>query len=276
VLVTAVLTKRRLVMTGCLFVAAVLTLAACGGSSGVGNASSSPAAGGATPGGGGAGFASRPGTNGKIAAIAGSTMQVQNAQSGQVAVDWTATTKFSHQVAVPLTLVKAGNCIVASTTSGAANAASFTATQVTISPPVNGQCGVVNRGGGQRTGNFPSGAPRSFPSGAPRSFPSGVAGRFPSGGSFATGTVTSVSGDSIVIAARQFGSSASTTSRTVTVSSKTKISRQQSTTAKSLKVGLCVNALGKADSAGTVTATSVRITASVNGQCTIGFGGRNG
>jgi hypothetical protein len=34
-----------------------------------------------------------------------------------------------------------------------------------------------------------------------------------------------------------------------------------------------VNAQGTADSTGTVTATSVRITNPVNGQCAVGFGG---
>jgi hypothetical protein len=41
-------------------------------------------------------------------------------------------------------------------------------------------------------------------------------------------------------------------------------------------VGKCVTAQGKADSSGTVAATTVRITDPVNGQCTTGFGGRRG
>jgi hypothetical protein len=42
-----------------------------------------------------------------------------------------------------------------------------------------------------------------------------------------------------------------------------------------LKVGLCVSAQGNADSTGAVTATSVRISNPVNGQCVVGFGGVN-
>jgi hypothetical protein len=77
-----------------------------------------------------------------------------------------------------------------------------------------------------------------------------------------------------VIAARQpGGATGSTTNRTVTVGAQTKITTPQSTTAQSVKVGLCVNAQGTADSTGTVTATSVRITNPVNGQCAVGFGG---
>jgi hypothetical protein len=41
-------------------------------------------------------------------------------------------------------------------------------------------------------------------------------------------------------------------------------------------VGKCVTAQGTADSTGTVTATSVRISDPVNGQCSLGgFGGAN-
>jgi hypothetical protein len=178
--------------------------------------------------------------------------------------------------------VRAGDCVLATSASGSPSASSFNATQVTISPPVNGQCGGTGRAGGQAPGSAPTGAPRSVPSGAPRfpsrtgSFPSGSAGGFPRTGAFATGKVTSVSGNAIVVAARQFGTGASTTSRTVTVGTLTKITTQQSTSAAALKVGLCVNAVGKPDSAGTVTATSVHITSPVNGQCTLGLGVRNG
>jgi hypothetical protein len=93
-------------------------------------------------------------------------------------------------------------------------------------------------------------------------------------GAFATGTVSSVSGSTLVIAARQPGSTGSATNRTVTVGSATQITTQQPTTSQSLKVGLCVTAQGSADSTGTVAATSVRISNPVNGQCAAGgFGG---
>lgn len=267
-LITAPLPRYRLVAIGAAFVAAVVTLAACGGSSGD-KSGASPAAGTVVPGGGTA-RTNRPGTDGKIAAIAATTMQVQNPQTGQVAVRWTATTKFTHPVSVALTAVKAGDCVVAASAGATSNSSPLTATEVMISAPVNGQCGGPARAGGQGPGTLPSGAPRSFPS--------GTTGGFSGTGSFVAGKVTSVSGSSIVVAARQLGpNSSSTTSRTVSVDAKTKISTQRATTSKSLRVGLCVNAQGKADSAGTVTATSVRITPATNGQCTFGFvGTRNG
>jgi hypothetical protein len=277
-LVTLVQSKRRFAVPACALVGAALTLAACGGSSGASGASTSPAANGGVAQNGGNGFANRPGANGKIAAITGTTMQVQNPQSGQVAVKWTANTTFSHPVQVSLSAVKAGDCVVATSSSGSAKSTTpFTATDVTITAPVNGTCGGPTRAGGPGSGGAASGAPRSFPSGAPTSLPSGAAGRFPRTGSFAAGKVTSVSSDSIVIAAQQFGTNASTTSRTVKVGAQTTISAQRRTTAKSLTVGQCVNAQGATDSAGAITAKSVRISAPVNGQCTLAvFGGRNG
>jgi hypothetical protein len=252
---------RRTLVVGAIVLTAGLVLAACssGSSSGGSPSTSATAGGGATAAGGFAGRAGLPAAAGEVAAISGKTMQVQSQQAGQVAVAWTSSTTFSHPVATALSTVKAGDCVVATAPSGSSST-SFTATALTVSAPVNGQCG--GPGNGQRpTGQRPSG----FPSGAP-----GASGAL-AGGAFATGTVSSVSGSTLVIAAGQPGAS-STTNRTVTVDSKTNISTQRSTTSNSLKVGLCVTAQGSSDSTGTVTASSVRITDPVNGQCTAGFG----
>jgi len=265
----ALLTARRTLLVGGAVLAAGLTLAACSGSSaGSSPSSSAPAGGGdAQVGGGGAaaGGGFRPGAAGQVAAISGTTMQVQSPQAGQVAVTWTRSTRFSHGVATTLSAVKAGDCVIAtaaSTTSGP----SFTATAVSISAPVNGQRGGVGR---RPSGQRPSGAP-------PSRFPS----RSPAQGrpAFANGTVSSVSGSTMVIAARQPGSSGSTTNRSVTVDASTKITSEQATTSSALKVGLCVTAAGGADSTGAVTATSVRLSDPVSGQCRLGFGrgGTNG
>jgi hypothetical protein len=186
-------------------------------------------------------------------------MQVQSQQAGQVAVAWTSSTTFSQPVTTSLSAIKVGDCVVATAPTGSST--SFTATTMSVSTPVNGQCGGAGGGPGAR----PGGGQR--PSGAP----SGVPGRT---GAFATGTVSSVSGSTLVIAARQPGSTGSTTNRTVTVGSATQITTQQPTTSQSVKVGLCVTAQGSADSTGTVAATSVRISNPVNGQCAAGgFGG---
>jgi hypothetical protein len=270
---------RRAVFVAAASVAAALVLSACGGSSGANPppssaASSSGGAGQGAPSGG-------PAAAGKVAAISGTTMQVQNQQTGQVAVSWSASTKFRHQVAVTIADVKAGDCVAAVAPSGTdSSATSFTATTLTISPAVNGSCtgGAAGPGGsgGPGGGRFTGAPPSGFPSGKlPSGLPSGVQGRPIS--AVAAGKVTSVSGSTLVVAARQFGSgSTSTTNKTVTVDAKTKITTEAATTSKSVKVGKCVTAQGKADSAGTVAATSVRITDPTNGQCALFFGGSGG
>ncbi|MDT4937586.1 MAG: hypothetical protein QOG80_1257, partial [Pseudonocardiales bacterium] len=182
---------RRMVVVGVLMLASALVLAACGGGSS-GSGSTSPAAASATAGaaGGGAagGGAGRPGAAGQIAAITGTTMQVQSQQAGQVGVSWTASTTFSHPVTTTLSAIKAGDCVVATAPTGSSST-SFTATALSVTTPVNGQCGGGAGGpGGQRpTGQRPSGAP------------SGGFGQRT--GAFATGTVSSVSGSTLVIAA---------------------------------------------------------------------------
>ncbi len=265
---------RRAVFVAAASVAAALVLSACGGSSGANPppsaaASSSAGAGQGTPTGG-------PAASGKVAAISGTTMQVQNQQTGQVAVSWSASTKFRHQVAVTIADVKAGDCVAAVAPSGTdSSATSFTATTLTISPAVNGSC-TAGGSGGPGGGRFTGAPPSGFPSGKlPSGLPSGVQGRPIA--AVAAGKVTSVSGSTLVVAARQFGSGdTSTTNKTVTVDGKTKIIAEAATTSKSLKVGKCVTAQGKADSAGTVAATTVRITDPTNGQCALFFGGSGG
>lgn len=252
----------------------VFLLAACSDAAAGSHVSTTPPSSPASQGQGNGGPDVRgPAASGTVAAITGKTMQVQNPQTGQVAVTWTSSTKFSHQVRTTLAAVKAGDCVTAVGTSGTSfDAASFTAANLVVG---TGTCGLGN---GQR----PSGRPSGFPSDRPSGFPSGRRpSGFPSGrqrsGAIASGKVTSIIGQTLVIAARQFGSSG-TASRTVTVTSDTKITTDAATTAASVKVGKCVTAEGKADSTGAVTATQVRITDPVNGRCAVVFGrlGGNG
>jgi hypothetical protein len=195
-----------------------------------------------------------PAASGTIAAVSGKTMQVQNPQTGQVAVTWTSSTKFTHQIATTLAAIKTGDCVTALAPSGTSfDATSFTATSLMVSPS---GCNI-------RIGPGPTGRPSGFASGArPSGLPSGQL----RGGAVASGKVTSVAGNTVVIAAQKFGGSG-TSNKTVTVTSSTKITTEAATTATSVKVGKCVTAEGKADSTGAVTATRVRITDPMNGQC---------
>jgi hypothetical protein len=251
---------------------AAVTLAACGGGSsgGATTPTSSAAAGSTAAAGGGrpAGGANAPAASGLIAAVSGSTMQVQNQQSGQVAVSWSTTTSFTDTVPTTASAIKAGDCVFATGASGTSSTATtFTASAVSVSPPVNGACGLAGRGGG---GQGPrSGAPRSgFPGGGAR--PSGAPGGG-AGAAIANGSVTSVSGSAIVIASQVPGSSA--TSRTVTIGGSTKITTVAKATAGAVKVGKCATVQGSPNSSGTVAATTVRVTDPVNGQCGGRFGG---
>jgi hypothetical protein len=203
-------------------------------------------------------------------------MQVQSQQNGQVAVAWTTSTKFSHTVTTTLAAIKAGDCVIAGAASGTSSSATaFTAKTLVLSSPVNGSCGARGFGGGQRpNGQRPSGFPSNRPSGFPSNRPSGAAGGNRAAAAFADGKVSSVSGATLVVAAQQRQSGASkTTTKKITVGSSTKITTDAATTSHSVVVGKCVTAQGKADSSGTVSATSVQITDPTNGQCGGGFGG---
>jgi hypothetical protein len=274
---------------------AVVLLTACSSS---GNApaapvpSTSPSGSSSTSPGTGPGGRFGPAASGKIAAINGKTVQVQNQQSGQVAVKYTGKTTFSQTVSTTLKKIKQGDCVTAVAPSGTSTSAtSFTAARITVTRPVNGSC--TGGFGGQRpTGAQPSGAPSgfSFPSGArsrfpfpggnrsgfPSGFPSG--GRFPGGANFgavASGKVSSVSGSKLVVAARQFNSTSSK-SISVSVGSSTTITTMAAATAKALHVGKCLTAQGSTDSSGAVQATRIQVNPATNGQCTIGFGGFGG
>jgi hypothetical protein len=265
----------RFVFLGAFGLLTAIILTACGSSS-PGNTSAPQPAG--TPSSNSdasrpSGGQNAPAASGTVAAVAGTTMQVQSQQNGQVAVSWSGSTKFSHTVTTGISAVKAGQCVTAVAASGTSSSApAFTATTMVVSSPVNGQCtGGFGGARGQRPPGTPSGGrpPSGFPSGRP----SGAAGR--SGiGTIASGKVISVSGSTLVIAAQNFGSSNSTpTSKTVTANTSTKITTDAATTSTSVTVGTCVTAQGTANSAGTVAATSVRISDPTNGQCTNGFGG---
>jgi len=266
--------RRPLAAAGAL--AATLTLAACGSS---GGSTGAPAPSGSTSPAAADGRTNRgPAASGTIAAITGRTMQVQNQQSGQVAVQWTGATAFSHEVVVSAAKIEVGSCVVATAAEGSATS-SFTATRVVVSSPANGTCGGAfpggNRPAGAPTGQRPSGLPTDFPSGAR---PSGLPGRNRTG-AVAAGTVTARSGNTFTVTMPSFGpstSSTSSTKRTVLLAAATKVYEQARTTAKSLAVGRCVTAEGKADSSGTVTATRVQISQPTAGSCTTGLFGRVG
>ncbi|WP_344080518.1 hypothetical protein [Nostocoides veronense] len=242
----------------------------------------------------GASGRSMTGASGEVVALDGTTAQVRNERTGQVAVTWSTKTTFSETVAGKASDIKVGDCVTAvSTADGAA------ATSVRVSKPADD--GTCTRGGFGRDGfpgggmpgggtGMPSDMPTDMPSGMPTDLPSGMPSGGPGGagmGSFVTGAVTAVAADSITVNAMSFpgspGSTASasataatstTESTSVALGSDTAITTTAAADAKSVKVGVCVTALGDTDSVGAVTATSVAISQPVDGAC--GSGGMGG
>jgi hypothetical protein len=275
----------------------LLAVSACGGGSnatGTTPATDTQQNQSAQPGAGsGQGF---PGASGKVAAISGKTLQVQSQQTGQVAVTYTAKTKFTESVKTTAATVRVGSCVsvrssaVAGTTPKASDP--VTAASVMLSQPVNGACelrgGGFGGGGFNRTGNGgtrPSGAPSGAPGAGGGQ---GAAGRGFGGALPVSGKVTAVDGSTITVAAVSFrgGRAAGTggtaspnptpspTSVEVTTTAATTYTKTVSATAKALAVGQCVTAIGSANDTGAITATTIASQPPVNGECGGGFGAR--
>ncbi len=257
-------------------------LAACGGgssgSSAVKASNSSPTTAAGTAGGGAAGARrGLPGVVGSVAAVTGSSMEVQNPSAGQTTVSWTGSTTFEQAVELKASSVAAGDCV---TVIAVGSNGTITARSVSVSPPPpSGTCAAGRPFGGaarHATGGGTGGT-------APRRTGSGGAARFGgAGATFASGRVVSSSASSLVLLGNSFtgvGRTASTPPTTsapaditVAVTSSTVFTEVRPATPASLAVGDCVVANGPADSTGAVTARSVRITSTGGGSCTAGFG----
>jgi hypothetical protein len=261
---TSVIRKAALIAS----IGVVALLAACSPTPSAPPAAAPSAA---SPRDGGRGF---PGVNGLVAAVAGATLQVQgNAQ--QTAVSFTAATRFTNVITAARADVKVGACVNArpapdpsAQASPQAGSRTVTALTVMMSEPVNGSCDV--RGSFGFGGARPSGRPRVGqgdgvrPSGGPRNF----------GGFGASGKVTGVNGTTFVVVGtspRSGSGDASTLTTTVETTASTTYTRTVAATSAALAVGKCVTAIGKADSTGSVAATSIAVRPSVSGSC--GFGG---
>jgi hypothetical protein len=245
--------------------------------------------------GGGQGF---PGASGKVAAITGNTLQVQSAQSGQVAVTYTAKTTFTEAVKASAAAVKVGGCVSVRSTAapGTTTTATdrVTAASLQLSDPVKGECGVRGGfagGGGFGGGGFGGGAGANGggtrPSGAPTGAPGSVRGTGGFGGARpVSGRVTAVDGSTITVAAVTFGAgrgagataspaaTPSTNAVEVTTTTATTYTKTVSASAKNLAVGQCVTAIGSANDTGAVTATLIASQPAVAGECSTGFGAR--
>lgn len=210
-----------------------------------------------------------PGVSGQIAAVNGSTAQVQDSSS-QTAVTWTSSTTFTQQTTLAATDVKVGDCIMANRARPTNFTPGSTPSPVTGSTLDGATVRVIATNGSCPTQGAPSGAPNGGQGG-----PGGGRGF---GGFGVTGVVTATSGGATptitVTSQRAYGSVAAGGSVSVTTSGSTTYMGTQSTTAAAVKVGECLAATGSADDQGMVQATRISLSDPVNGQCaTRGFGG---
>jgi hypothetical protein len=215
------------------------------------------------------------GTTGEIAAVSDLLMQVQG-DDGQTAVSWDDSTTITQTVAGTLADVTVGSCVVAMGASEDGTAA----TSVTVTAATDGECtsgfGGGGSGGGmpggsgddsgsgERPSGMPSGAPDGempeggeMPDGAPTDLPDGASGG--GFGGMSAGLVTAVDGSTITV--QQIGEDSSTTA-TITVDDATTYTTTVTADSSAVVVGLCVTAIGEADSSGQVAAG-----------CSTGFGG---
>ncbi|MBC7279751.1 hypothetical protein [Nocardioides sp.] len=220
-----------------------------------------------------------PGATGEIAAIDGSTLQVQGSDS-QTAVTYNDETTISQQVSTALSDVTVGSCVTVTPAEGAESSeTTVTASVVRITEKTDGSCaGGGSPGGRPRPEGGASGAPERTPAEMPEGMPSGGPGGFgdgPRGGLSTSGEVTAVSGSGFTMAATSRRSE-ETTSVNAAVGPETSYTTTETATKSALVIGKCVTASGESDDTGAVTAERISITEPVDGGCAAGFRGRGG
>jgi hypothetical protein len=236
--------------------------------------------------------------SGSVAAITGSSMEVQNANTGQTTVSWTPTTQFSKTVSETVGSITVGTCVSAtgtpstkSKTTIAVRSISVTAASSTGScargAGVNGLRGGAPAGGLQfRSGQSGSSSATWIGNGSQPKFAGGNFQNRLGNFAIASGKVTAVNGSTLSVSGvtvspgsfpRQESkvSEKRTPPKTqnlkLTTSGSTTVMTTQSATASDLAVGDCVVAFGPAASNGSVTADNVRITSTDNSSCAMGF-----
>ena len=220
------------------------------------------------------------GINGEIVAVTDSLAQVQSTDE-QTAVTWTDDTAITLTSDGTLADVTVGVCVSAVVTDDVAT--SVTVTQ----PDDDGTCSSGFSGmGGQMPEGMEEGEMPDMPSDmatpedgetpdVPSDMPTqdGGSGEMPDFSSMmsTSGEVTAVDGSTITVTDSDGAES------TVTVDDSTTYSVTVDSDSSAIAVGLCALAIGEADSAGTVTATTLTLSQpDDDGSCTTGFGSMGG
>lgn len=190
--------------------------------------------------------------SGLIASVSGNAAQVtlqERGENGNATVDFTDSTKVTEVTPAALTDVTTGNCVAVRPTHGESQGGqSVTAALVRVSPAVNGKCPQA-----AKSGQGPSSTP---PSGAPTP---------PHGGPGIQGTVASVAGNTINITSSDSGGSTAQTA--VTVTDKTRYTKQAGSSTQAIAQGKCMTAIGNQDGNGTLQATAINLRPANEGKC---------
>ena len=166
---------------------------------------------------------------GLIASVSGSTIQVTQ-KTGIATVDFTPATTINELTPAALTDVTAGSCVtVRPSKDDSQSGGAVTARMVRISLAVDGKCSQPIQ---------------------------------PPAGSGVYGTVASVAGNTITVTGT---GSASPTS--VTVSDRTKYTKESTADSLAIASGKCINAQGSQDNGGALQATAITVRPAADGRC---------
>jgi hypothetical protein len=206
---------------------------------------------------------------GPVVAVKGGTFTITTSlsPSGKSLVT-VGSAKITEQGTAPRSTLKAGACVTAM---GTKNSKGVVAAQrISVSAPVKGQCGggfTGRRSGPPRTGVGPPRTGTVPRTGTPRTQPPGGFSRGANFG-FASGSIVKVSGSTLTVKGRAFGSTKATTT-TVTVSSKTALDETRTVKASAINLKMCAFVRGTSPDKGkTVKATDIALTPETKGACT--------
>jgi hypothetical protein len=151
-------------------------------------------------------------------------------KDGTATVDFTPSTAINEVTPAALTDVTAGSCVsVRPTKDDQQNGGTVAARSVRISPAVDGKCPQPNQQ------------------------PAGAGTR---------GTVASVAGNTITV-----NGTGSTSPTSVTVSDRTKYSKESTANSQAIAYGKCINAQGSQDNGGALQATAITVRPAADGRC---------
>lgn len=179
---------------------------------------------------------------GVLKSLNGQTLVVTNNKGNDVTITYSNTTRFTQVNSIAASSLQEGTAVRVAVTS---TNGSYTATNITLIAATNGTGNGFPRGNGNgRRGNNNNPCIRRTQNGNGNGTP-GFRGLI--------GTVSQVNGTTLVVA------DTTGASYTVTITPQTQILQTQSATAASLKVGVLLTAVGRADSQGVIAANTIAL-----------------